>query len=111
MTDFQCHVYTAAEPGIFVNSYLLESADGVVLIDANLLAADAEALAARLAALRKPLLAAFVTHPHPDHFNELPYIVSEMARFSPDAPLEWLVALGADPVAAEDHESAERMKQ
>ncbi|MER7841538.1 MBL fold metallo-hydrolase [Streptomyces sp. NPDC096040] len=77
MTDFQCHVYTAAEPGIFVNSYLLETADSVVLIDASLLVADAQALAARLAALRKPLLAAFVTHPHPDHFNGLPYIVPE----------------------------------
>ncbi|MFE0156298.1 MBL fold metallo-hydrolase [Nonomuraea sp. NPDC059007] len=77
MTDFQCHVYTAAEPGIFANSYLLETGDGVVLIDANLLVADAEALAARLAALRKPLLAAFVTHPHPDHFNGLPYVVPE----------------------------------
>ncbi|GAA4533374.1 MBL fold metallo-hydrolase [Nonomuraea ferruginea] len=77
MTDFQCHVYTAAEPGIFANSYLLETDDGVVLIDANLLVADAEALAARLAALRKPLLAAFVTHPHPDHFNGLPYVVPE----------------------------------
>jgi glyoxylase-like metal-dependent hydrolase (beta-lactamase superfamily II) len=77
MEDFKVHTYTAAEPGLFVNSYLLETADGVVLVDGSLLVSDALALAARVAALRKPLLAAFVTHPHPDHFNGLPYVAGE----------------------------------
>ncbi len=77
MAEFTVHTYTAAEPGIFANSYLLEGIDGVLLIDANLLVSDARALAARLAALRKPLLAAFVTHAHPDHFNGLPYLVGD----------------------------------
>src|SRR5579859_5238095 len=54
MTELKVHTYTAAEPGIFVNSYLLETADGVVLVDAGLLVSDARALAARIAALRKP---------------------------------------------------------
>lgn len=77
MEKFKVHTYTAAEPGLFVNSYLLETADGVVMVDAGLLVSDARALAARVAALRKPLLAAFVTHPHPDHFNGLPYVADE----------------------------------
>jgi glyoxylase-like metal-dependent hydrolase (beta-lactamase superfamily II) len=77
MSDFHVHTYSAAEPGLFANSYLLEAADGVLLVDANLLVSDARALAARLAALRKPLLAAFVTHAHPDHFNGLPYVVGD----------------------------------
>ena len=77
MTKLRVHTYTAAEPGIFVNSYVLETVDGVVLVDTGLLVSDARALAARLAALRKPLLAAFVTHPHPDHFNGLPYLVGD----------------------------------
>ncbi|GAA2118339.1 MBL fold metallo-hydrolase [Actinomadura alba] len=77
MSSLRIHTYTAAESGILVNSHLLETADGVVLVDANLLVSDAMALAARLAALRKPLLAAFVTHPHPDHFNGLPYVVGD----------------------------------
>lgn len=77
MSDIRVHTYTAAEQGIFVNSYLLETPDGVILVDANLLVSDAHALAARLAALRKPLLGAFVTHAHPDHFNGLPYVVPQ----------------------------------
>jgi glyoxylase-like metal-dependent hydrolase (beta-lactamase superfamily II) len=77
MPELTIHTYTAAEPGLFVNSYLIETPDGVVLVDANLLVSDARALAARLAALRKPLLAAFVTHAHPDHFNGLPIVVGD----------------------------------
>jgi glyoxylase-like metal-dependent hydrolase (beta-lactamase superfamily II) len=78
MSDsYRIHTYTAAEAGLLVNSYLIETADGVVLVDANLLQSDVRALAARIAALRKPLLAAFVTHAHPDHFNGLPLLAGD----------------------------------
>jgi glyoxylase-like metal-dependent hydrolase (beta-lactamase superfamily II) len=70
------HTYTAAEAGLLVNSYLVEAADGVVLVDANLLQSDIDALHARLRALRKPLLGVFVTHAHPDHFNGLPTLAA-----------------------------------
>ena len=63
------HTYRAAEPGLHVNSYLVEAEAGVVVVDTNLLVSDIEALRARLRALNKPLLAILVTHPHPDHFN------------------------------------------
>ena len=63
------HTYRAAEPGLYVNSYLVEGESGVVIIDTSLLVSDIEALRARLRALRKPLLAILVTHAHPDHFN------------------------------------------
>lgn len=77
MSDLTIHTYTAAERGLFANSYLLETDEGVVLVDGNLLVSDARALAARLAALGRPLLGAFVTHAHPDHFNGLPYVVGD----------------------------------
>jgi glyoxylase-like metal-dependent hydrolase (beta-lactamase superfamily II) len=69
VADLTIHTYTAAETGLFVNSYLLETPAGVVVVDTNLLVADIAALNARLAALHKPLLGVFITHAHPDHFN------------------------------------------
>jgi glyoxylase-like metal-dependent hydrolase (beta-lactamase superfamily II) len=76
-SEYRIHTYTAAEAGLFVNSYLVETTDGVVLVDANLLLSDVRALAARIAALRKPLLGVFVTHAHPDHFNGLPVLAGD----------------------------------
>jgi len=76
-SPYRIHTYTAAEAGLFVNSYLIETAEGVVLVDANLLLSDIRALAARIAALRKPLLGVFVTHAHPDHFNGLPMLAGD----------------------------------
>lgn len=76
-SEYRIHTYTAAEAGLFVNSYLVETAEGVVLVDANLLLSDVRALAARIAALHKPLLGVFVTHAHPDHFNGLPLLAGD----------------------------------
>jgi glyoxylase-like metal-dependent hydrolase (beta-lactamase superfamily II) len=75
--------YTAGEPGLFVNSYLVEGDEGVVAIDAGLLVSDARAFRARLDALHKPLVAVFVTHGHPDHFNG----VFELVRDRGDVPI------------------------
>ncbi|WP_035855550.1 MBL fold metallo-hydrolase [Cryptosporangium arvum] len=94
MRDYRIHTYTAAEAGLLVNSYLIETADGVVLVDANLLLSDVRALAARIAALSKPLLGVFVTHAHPDHFNGLPLITGDG-----DVPV-YAAAPVADAIAA-----------
>jgi len=71
------HTYTAGESGLFVNSYLLETPTGVVVVDTNLLVSDITALQARLAALHKPLLGIFLTHAHPDHFNGVSQLVRD----------------------------------
>src|SRR5580704_1980253 len=71
------HTYRAAEPGLNVNSYLVEAESGVVVVDTSLLVSDIGALCARLRALRKPLLAILVTHPHPDHFNGVAAVVQD----------------------------------
>jgi glyoxylase-like metal-dependent hydrolase (beta-lactamase superfamily II) len=68
------HTYRSGETGLFVNSYLVEGADGVVAVDAPLLLSDGRAFRARFEALKKPLLGVLVTHPHPDHYN----MVSEL---------------------------------
>lgn len=98
---FRVHTYTASEPGIFVNSYLIETAESVVLVDANLLVSDAQALAARVAALGKPLRAAFVTHPHPDHFNGLPYVVPDDVPVYATAAVAKVIADSAEAKRAQ----------
>src|SRR5262249_47345199 len=75
--QYRIHTYTAAEAGLLVNSYLIETTDGGVIIDTTLLLSDVRALAARIVALHKPLLGVFVTHAHPDHFNGLPVLAGD----------------------------------
>ena len=70
------HTYRSGESGLFVNSYLVEGAEGVVAIDAPLLRSDGRAFRARLEALKRPLLGVLVTHPHPDHYNTITDLVA-----------------------------------
>jgi glyoxylase-like metal-dependent hydrolase (beta-lactamase superfamily II) len=77
------HAYTAGAPGLFVNSYLIETESGVVVVDTNLLTPDIAALKARIAAVGKPLSGIFITHGHPDHFNG----VFELVRDNDDVPV------------------------
>ncbi|MGE5290117.1 MAG: MBL fold metallo-hydrolase [Micromonosporaceae bacterium] len=77
MTQPVVHTYRAAETGLWVNSYLVETETGVLVFDTNLLVSDIDALRARLAALKKPILGIFLTHAHPDHFNGVFGLVKE----------------------------------
>jgi glyoxylase-like metal-dependent hydrolase (beta-lactamase superfamily II) len=77
MSDLTIHTHTAGEAGLFVNAYLVETAQGVVMVDTSLLNSDIAALDARLVALTKPLLAVFLTHAHPDHFNGVHALVAD----------------------------------
>ena len=51
-----------------VNSYLVESAESLVLVDGMLTVSDARAVRARLESSSKPLRGLLVTHAHPDHY-------------------------------------------
>src|SRR5262249_33172483 len=50
-----------------VNAYLVEGAEGVVVVDGMLTVSDARAVRRAIDELGKPILGAVVTHAHPDH--------------------------------------------
>jgi glyoxylase-like metal-dependent hydrolase (beta-lactamase superfamily II) len=62
------HTYQAGPSGFYVNAYLVETASGLVAVDATLTVSDSTALRAKIDAVAKPLLAVLITHPHPDHY-------------------------------------------
>ncbi|WBU59245.1 MBL fold metallo-hydrolase [Paracoccus albus] len=54
-----------------VNAYIVEGPEGVVLIDGLLTVSASQELGKAIAATGKPLRAALLTHPHPDHYAGL----------------------------------------
>jgi glyoxylase-like metal-dependent hydrolase (beta-lactamase superfamily II) len=71
------HTHASAEPGIFANAYMLETRRGLMVVDATLTVTEGRRLRSRVDALGKPLLAVFITHGHPDHYNGLTELLAE----------------------------------
>jgi len=74
------HTHASGEGGIFVNAFLVETDAGVVAVDSTLTESESRAFRRELQALRKPLLAVLVTHPHPDHVAGLTNLVEKDTR-------------------------------
>ena len=81
------HAHMSGEMGIFVNAYLVESANGVVVIDSALTVSESNALKAQLDSIKKPLLAVLLTHPHPDHVAGVTYLVTPKTSSSTTIPI------------------------
>jgi glyoxylase-like metal-dependent hydrolase (beta-lactamase superfamily II) len=65
------HTHHAPEQGLAVNSYAVETPNGVFLIDAQLLRSQARQFKTVVEAIGKPVLGIFITHSHPDHYSGL----------------------------------------
>ncbi|MEO0868551.1 MAG: MBL fold metallo-hydrolase [Cyanobacteria bacterium J06642_11] len=72
------HQYSAP-PHDQVNSYWLETNNGVIIIDAQRFLSQARYLAKEIRTVTdKPLLGIFVTHHHTDHIGGLPALIEEL---------------------------------
>lgn len=92
------HTYSSPESAFFVNSFVVESASGLLVIDTQFLVSSARALGQMIESLQKPLLGVVITHPHPDHFNGTAHILGDKAVpvFATQATLEQIRATEAE---------------
>ena len=82
------HTYISPEESTFVTSQLIESREGLVLVDAQLFLPYARELRRYADSLGKPIQRVIVTHAHPDHwfglaeFADLPiYSLADTRQF------------------------------
>jgi glyoxylase-like metal-dependent hydrolase (beta-lactamase superfamily II) len=73
------HIHRSSPDAFFVNSFIIEGARSLILVDTQFVLSEANAVAERIAALQKPLAAILITHPHPDHYNGLASILEKHA--------------------------------
>jgi glyoxylase-like metal-dependent hydrolase (beta-lactamase superfamily II) len=95
------HTYTAPDDGWRVNSHIVETANGLIVVDAQYTLSYAREVVAYAASLGKPITRLYITHYHPDHLLGAPAFSSSIyALASVAAKID---AVG-DRVAAEEHE-------
>ena len=88
------HRFPTKPEGAFVNAWLVEIASGVVAVDGLLQVSAAREMRAGIERLGKPLLAALVTHSHPDHYAGLGEIVAgaDVPIYAPQGVIDTIAA-------------------
>jgi len=74
VTELKAEVITSSLNGFAVNSTLITGKKEAVLIDAQFLNSDADALIKKIIATGKTLTTVYITHSHPDHYFGLTQI-------------------------------------
>jgi glyoxylase-like metal-dependent hydrolase (beta-lactamase superfamily II) len=88
------HRFPVKREGAFVNAYLVETVSGVVAVDGLLHVSAAKEMRTSLNRLGKPLLAALLTHSHPDHYAGLGEIVAcgDVPIYAPQGVIDTITA-------------------
>lgn len=97
------HRHSIEQIAAAVNSYLIETEKGIIVIDSSLTVSGGKSVRAKLESLKKPLLAVVLTHGHPDHYNGVTEVLA-----SDQVPV--IATVGADKSIREnDAAIAERV--
>jgi glyoxylase-like metal-dependent hydrolase (beta-lactamase superfamily II) len=99
--EFCVHTYMAPDDGWCVNSHIVETANGLIVVDAQYTLSYAREVVAYAATLGKPITRLYITHYHPDHLLGAPAFSSSIYALAPVAAK--IDAVG-DRVAAEERE-------
>jgi glyoxylase-like metal-dependent hydrolase (beta-lactamase superfamily II) len=88
------HRFPVEHEGAFVNAYVVEAASGVVAVDGLLQVSAAKEMRAAIERLGKPLLAALLTHSHPDHYAALAEVVAgdDVPIYAPQGVIDTITA-------------------
>jgi glyoxylase-like metal-dependent hydrolase (beta-lactamase superfamily II) len=88
------HRFPVKHEGAFVNAYLVETASGVVAVDGLLQVSAGREMRAGIQRLGKPLLAALLTHSHPDHYAALGEVVAgdDVPIYAPQGVIDTITA-------------------
>ena len=75
----QIHNYTSSPPAP-VNSWIIESRNGVVVVDTQRQFSEAKKLLNEVKKINKPILGVIYTHSHPDHTNGVAVLLNGTAN-------------------------------
>jgi glyoxylase-like metal-dependent hydrolase (beta-lactamase superfamily II) len=78
MTLPQIHNFTSTPPAP-VNSWIMESRNGVVIIDTQRTLSEANNALDEIKKIGKPILGVIITHPHPDHIGGTAVLLNRTA--------------------------------
>lgn len=77
VTAPKIHQVKAPPDSTHVNAWIIETERALILVDTLFTTSDFSLLRQKISSLRKPLSAVIITHPHPDHYNNLAQLLKE----------------------------------
>jgi glyoxylase-like metal-dependent hydrolase (beta-lactamase superfamily II) len=77
------HTFTSQTPHDEVNSHLIETPDGVIVVDAQRFFSETQRLVADIQKIGKPIIGVLITHSHSDHYGGLSVLMKAAPPATP----------------------------
>ena len=87
------HTYVASEDAFEVTTQIVETDDGLIVIDAQFLPVHAQEVVDYIATLNKPIRRVYISHEHPDHFAALE-VFGNVPVYATEAATDFIATAG-----------------